>query len=391
MFLLTSFRAAGGGSCAVVLSLLSVLGPACSGSHAAGTADAGVPAPDAGRDAGSDAGEADAGPEGITYADYERGLLEWQCRTEPHCIERFPAWAHLQSYLSDFDRCVRELRSWWPSPSPAGPLPPSASFDPVAAEQCLASLGSSCWRTDDIARIPACRRAVTWPGGGAEGSPCHAGAHCADDLWCEQSPGASCGTCQPRGESCVLDDACAQPEAGFAYCDVSCSLAAGSIRDRPLGAECGRVFEGETAMFATCAAGLVCPLFHRLNTGTCVERVAPGGTCGRDAESAPCALGYVCNLENTCEAVVEAAKGERCEPGLCDFGAREFCIHGECTPSDGTAGAPCSTSERTNCVPGTYCEFTLERCVELRSVGMLCSGNEQCASERCEGECVPAC
>ena len=252
-------------------------------------------------------------------------------------------------------------------------LPGTSPDLPSVLSACAAQIqGASC--NTGYAQLDACSKIPE--GSLGNGSPCASDLQCASGS-CSVSTGSgagagSCGTCQPaiadgaacdQGGACVPGDTCIFSASGAtcqktpalgdvgAACATNeackapnhCALAAGATN----GSCAAPVAAGGACVESTdCASGLLCT---GGNARTCNPPLGAGAACvGGD-----CAVGYQCDADLTCHAVVFVAPG-----GTCD-GDERFCSQGRCpidqtdTATDPTGTCPTIIADGQPCDPAS--------------------------------------
>jgi len=272
------------------------------------------------------------------------------------------------------------------------------------ANACIAAIAAQGCEFDRVQRVPAvCREAVE--GTIAEDGPCHTGAECTGESYCDTS-GMTCpGACSPRepaGEICQDNDWC---QDGLSCRDGMCGMLA----------DAGDACNGED----DCAPGLLCGnmLVMDGSPGTCralsaLTTAAEGASCTplmtlcQGALS--CALLSITGGGGGADPVFDfecqqpVASGAACRvaiPDACPSG--EFCagtdpeagmLMGTCTPLS-TAGEACEGGHPlgSGCEAGLVCVSDV--CREPQNNGETCVMDVECYSGRCAtGMCAaPTC
>ena len=214
----------------------------------------------------------------------------------------------------------------------------AAKYDPVAARQCLDAYASA---------LPACSTNTDWA------------ALPLDDIY--EEPTVVTSACRgvftgtlPAGASCASDKECAQPEQGFAACDLGWSglcyvygtPAPRAVAGEACATDCdvttgngtcyGTAPTAATPVIADCYSddGLYCTY----DAGTGVSVCAPLAGVSEVCTSRGCAAGAVCSQPgDVCTPL--PAMGDSCaSTGNCVDGA--YCRAGTCVaPSD---SGPCT-------------------------------------------------
>lgn len=203
--------------------------------------------------------------------------------------------------------------------------------------------------------------------------------------------GGACGI----SEQCVSGQ-CSIPSCPDACCYGTCVGDAPPPRPR-IGEACGTYpcidsFCDSTTLICTARKGIGAPCESENEcaqgtcTGVCTTLPGPGEPCvQRDALTECNSIGLYCGVDNEC--VPYALDGETCgQTTICSPAYR--CVGSICELQP-TLGDSCTS----NCIDGSWCDPSTQRCAAPQPDGAQCESNNQCIGD-CEfgsgsaGTCV---
>ena len=190
---------------------------------------------------------------------------------------------------------------------------------------------------------------------------------------------------------------CAATPCAVYNTDYGCSPLGGSV---PSGSPCIRVFVGKLAGGASCTTNVECQSTECDKgsggdvrcPGVCLVPVAEGGDCS-DFQNTSCAAGLSCLQPGAAMGPQICARamplGGDCSHAFCEVGT--YCdedVTGKCVAA--TASGPC-TGASWECLAGSSCSATSNRCVPQGRSGAPCSRPADCITnlESCvNGHCM---
>lgn len=270
------------------------------------------------------------------------------------------------------------------------------TYDGARARECVNAMG--CNLIGGGVEPPACR--YVFQGTVAEGGECNDSADCAgEDMYCHaETPGTCPGTCTAavaQGASCRSSRDCSTVGGTISpYCHFSDSPTGtckeGRASSVGSGEACGQIATATTVTMASCGEGFFCQLARTgdTNVGTCAAVLADGATC-ESTEQCPetsLCMGGTCGappVANTAGAAcANSDAGPFCNPLrrlVCN--ASNVC---EAIPGTGQVGEGCTAGDfSVSCATGNYCDDETDLCVAKKAIGATCQGSDECVSGSC--------